>query len=61
MRGQDQSVHLVTEFTAEMKSGGFSIIIGNPPYIRIQNMVAYSPEEVAFYQGAGVQIHDRSR
>lgn len=40
-----------TEFEAEMKRGGFSIIIGNPPYIRIQNMVAYSPEEVAVYQG----------
>lgn len=38
------------EFAAEMGRGGFDIIVGNPPYIRIQNMTAYSPEEVAFYQ-----------
>jgi hypothetical protein len=42
------------EFPAEFASGGFNVIVGNPPYIRIQNMTAYSPEEVAFYQ------HDRS-
>jgi type I restriction-modification system DNA methylase subunit len=39
-----------TEFPAEMGRGGFDVIVGNPPYIRIQNMTAYSPEEVAFYQ-----------
>src|SRR5690606_21065684 len=38
------------EFASEMASGGFGVIVGNPPYIRIQNMVAYSQEEVAFYQ-----------
>jgi len=38
------------EFPTEMERGGFDIIVGNPPYIRIQNMTAYSPEEVAFYQ-----------
>lgn len=32
------------------KRGGFSAIIGNPPYIRIQNMVSYSPEEVEIYR-----------
>lgn len=37
------------EFPAEMESGGFDIIVGNPPYIRIQNMVAFSPDEVAYY------------
>lgn len=41
------------EFPAEMKSGGFDIIVGNPPYIRIQNMVAFSPEEVDFYHSDG--------
>ena len=30
--------------------GGFSSILGNPPYIRIQNMVGYSPEEVEIYR-----------
>lgn len=41
------------EFAAEMAGGGFDAVVGNPPYIRIQNMVAYSPEEAAFYRAAG--------
>lgn len=40
------------EFTDEMALGGFDGIVGNPPYIRIQNMQTYSPEEAAFYQAA---------
>ncbi|MBS0225745.1 MAG: Eco57I restriction-modification methylase domain-containing protein [Proteobacteria bacterium] len=40
------------EFPAEHARGGFDVIVGNPPYIRIQNMQAYSPEEAAFYQNA---------
>lgn len=38
------------EFPAEMGNGGFDVIVGNPPYIRIQNMMGYSPEEAGFYQ-----------
>jgi type I restriction-modification system DNA methylase subunit len=38
------------EFRDEMRQGGFNVIVGNPPYIRIQHMTTYSPEEVAFYQ-----------
>lgn len=38
------------EFPTEMARGGFDVIVGNPPYIRIQNMQVYSPEEVAFFQ-----------
>lgn len=41
------------EFSDEMAGGGFDAIVGNPPYIRIQNMVTYSPEEAAFYHAAG--------
>ena len=41
------------EFPDEMGRGGFDVIIGNPPYVRIQNLAAYSPEEVAFYQNPG--------
>ncbi|PJA76757.1 MAG: hypothetical protein CO150_02550 [Nitrospirae bacterium CG_4_9_14_3_um_filter_53_35] len=40
------------EFPAIFEKGGFDVIIGNPPYIRIQNMVEYSPEEVKFYQSS---------
>jgi hypothetical protein len=38
-----------TEFPTETASGGFNVIVGNPPYVRIQNMVAYSPDEAAYY------------
>jgi hypothetical protein len=31
-------------------AGGFDAIVGNPPYIRIQNMVRYFPREVQYYQ-----------
>jgi hypothetical protein len=41
-----------TEFSAEMGRGGFNVIVANPPYIRIQNMTAYSPQEVVFYKKA---------
>lgn len=37
------------EFPLEHAQQGFNVIVGNPPYIRIQNMQTYSPEEVAFY------------
>lgn len=42
-----------TEFPLEVQGGGFSAIVGNPPYIRIQNMAKYSPAEVAYYQADG--------
>lgn len=32
------------------KDPGFDVIVGNPPYIRIQKMKLYSPKEVEFYQ-----------
>jgi type I restriction-modification system DNA methylase subunit len=37
-------------FQSVMAQGGFDAIVGNPPYIRIQNMVHYSPEEATYYQ-----------
>ena len=38
------------EFPEEMQRGGFDVIVANPPYIRIQNMQIYSPQEAAYYQ-----------
>ncbi|MBZ0294243.1 MAG: Eco57I restriction-modification methylase domain-containing protein [Anaerolineae bacterium] len=37
-------------FSGIMRAGGFDAVIGNPPYIRIQNMVRYSEAEVRYYQ-----------
>ena len=38
------------EYSEEMGRGGFDAVIGNPPYIRIQNMAKYSPDEVEFFR-----------
>lgn len=40
------------EFPESHLAGGFDVIIGNPPYTRIQVMQRYFPDEVAFYQSA---------
>ena len=37
-------------FPCVFAEGGFDAIVGNPPYIRIQNMMHYSPHEVQYYQ-----------
>lgn len=39
-----------TEFPFLNKTNGFDAIVGNPPYVRIQNLVKFSPEEVKYYQ-----------
>ena len=38
------------EFPDIFTQGGFDIVIGNPPYIRIQNMKEYAPDEVEFFK-----------
>lgn len=38
------------QFPAVMARGGFDVIAANPPYTRIQNMQAYMPEELTYYQ-----------
>ncbi|MFQ6117005.1 MAG: Eco57I restriction-modification methylase domain-containing protein, partial [Candidatus Bipolaricaulia bacterium] len=38
------------EFPDIMKVGGFDVVIGNPPYIRIQAMKEWAPIEVEFYK-----------
>jgi len=39
-----------TEFSTIMRNGGFDAIVGNPPYVRIQNLVKYTPKEIAYYK-----------
>lgn len=38
------------EFAKILKDGGFHVVIGNPPYIRIHNLVDYYPLEVRLIQ-----------
>lgn len=38
------------EFPFLMDTNGFDAIVGNPPYVRIQNFVKYSPEEIEYYR-----------
>jgi len=38
------------DWAQEFNGKKFDAIVGNPPYIRVQNMVHYSPEEYAFYK-----------
>lgn len=38
------------EFPFLDTTNGFDAIIGNPPYVRIQNLVKYAHEEVLYYQ-----------
>ena len=38
-----------TEFADVFKAGGFDVVIGNPPYIRIQTMQDTQPQEVEFF------------
>lgn len=38
------------EFPFLEETTGFDAIVGNPPYVRIQNMVRYLAEEIKYYQ-----------
>ena len=38
------------EFSFLKSKKGFDAIVGNPPYVRIQNLVKYTPEEIKYYQ-----------
>lgn len=37
-------------FSTEFPFGGFSAIVGNPPYVRVQNLVKYSREEYDYFK-----------
>src|SRR5947208_2098664 len=39
-------------FPQVFTQGGFDAVIGNPPYIRIHNLVDYYPAEIALIQRA---------
>lgn len=37
-------------FPSAMGEGGFDLIVGNPPYVRIQTQAEYEPLQVAYFQ-----------
>jgi Eco57I restriction-modification methylase/TaqI-like C-terminal specificity domain len=39
-----------SEFPAIFRAGGFDVVVGNPPYIRIQTMQEWAPLEVELYK-----------
>lgn len=38
------------EFPKQLGDGGFDVVVGNPPYIRIQTMQEWAPTEVELYK-----------
>jgi hypothetical protein len=40
------------EFDFLKQNNGFDAIVGNPPYVRIQNIIRFSEEEIKFFQSA---------
>jgi hypothetical protein len=38
------------EFSKQLQDGGFDVVVGNPPYIRIQMMQEWAPREVELYK-----------
>lgn len=40
------------DWASEFPFGGFDAIIGNPPYIRVQNLARYIPKEYAYYRSS---------
>lgn len=37
-------------FASVFAEGGFSLIVGNPPYIRIQTLAEFMPDQLAYFQ-----------
>ncbi len=40
------------DWKTEFSFGGFDAIVGNPPYIRVQNLAKYIPKEYGFYKSS---------
>ncbi len=40
------------DWASEFPFGGFDAIIGNPPYIRVQNLARYIPKEYEYYRSS---------
>jgi len=45
-------LNLATAFGGIVQAGGFDLIVGNPPYVRIQVMAEFMPDQLAYFQDA---------
>ncbi|MFT4289496.1 Eco57I restriction-modification methylase domain-containing protein [Nocardioides sp.] len=43
---------LRASFASVLRAGGFSLIVGNPPYVRIQVLAEFMPDQLAYFQDA---------
>lgn len=43
---------LTTAFAGITQGGGFDLIVGNPPYVRIQVLAEFMPDQLAYFQDA---------
>ncbi len=50
-----------TEFDSIFNQGGFDVIIGNPPYVRIQKLKKYSRDELDYYHSKKSPYHTAKR
>lgn len=41
---------LTKGFASVVQAGGFNLILGNPPYVRIQVLAEFMPDQLAYYQ-----------
>ncbi|OBK89027.1 hypothetical protein A5649_01245 [Mycolicibacter heraklionensis] len=45
-------LNLKTVFGATIRAGGFNLIVGNPPYVRIQVLAELMPDQLEYFQDA---------
>ncbi|KQH75547.1 hypothetical protein AO501_25010 [Mycobacterium gordonae] len=45
-------LNLTSAFTQVLQNGGFNLIVGNPPYVRIQTLSEFMPDQLAYFQDA---------
>jgi len=44
------------DWRTEFPFDGFDAVVGNPPYIRVQNMAKYTPKEYGFYRSPSCKL-----
>lgn len=44
------------DWASEFPFGGFDAIVGNPPYVRVQNLARYIPKEYGYYRSGSCDL-----